>query len=190
MAVAGNSVFSAEPGADRTPVELRLVTPSQIDSIAFPAQTAAGLYLQGFAVTPGGVLRITAETSTRWLTEPVALPNTLVPREVWFEGNRGRVGFADGTVYSLPSRVPIAAALPNGVIDFAQACGQQLALGPTGLHRLESGTGSIGAWKPLTLPVGFADAGFANGRVHGVGKSVYVFTRTGEAARLHFAGCP
>lgn len=196
VVVANTSLFSAEMDdaiAGRqlyAPVTLKAVTPSPVESIAFPTQSPAAVYMRGYAVTPNGVLRVTAQTSTRWGFEDVPLPPDLVPLEVWFEGTRGRVGFADGTVYALPSRVAIAPPLLDGVVDYAQACGQQLALASTGLYRLEPGAGAIGKWAGVALPAGFADAGFAKGRVHGVGAAAYVFTRGGEAARVVFDNCP
>jgi hypothetical protein len=196
VVAAGSSVFSAEldgaPGGVAPTLSLRVVSPSQIDSIAFPPRAPVGVYLRGYAVTPNGLLRLTAETSNRWTFAPVALPSSLEPLEVWFESDRGRVGFSDGTVYSLPSRVPIAAGLTGGVaIDYAQACGQQFVLGTSGLFRLESVAGkAIGQWKQVALPNGFASRGFVKGRIHGVGGGLYVFTRTGEAARVALDSCP
>jgi hypothetical protein len=44
-------------------------------------------------------------------------------------------------------------------------------------------------WEKLSLPAGFAPNGFEGGRVHGLERDVYVFTRTGETARLTFDDC-
>ena len=106
---------------------------------------------------------------------------------------RARVGFDDGTVFSLPSRVAIAPALAQQeqVIDFVQLCGQQLALGSSGLYRLEPVAGqSVGRWAPVTLPTGFGDAGFQGGRAHAAGNTLYVFTREGDAASWVSSSCP
>ena len=76
-------------------------------------------------------------------------------------------------------------------VDFAQTCGQQLALAPDGLFRLESDTAApIGHWVRIPLPSEVARLDFTDGRVHGLGNEVFVFTRTGEAARLTFDSCP
>ncbi len=196
VVTAGASVFAAEMDAVLSgqtllaAVGLRAVAAGPIGTLAFPATSAAEVYLRGYAVTPNGVLRVTAQTATRWDFTPVPLPSALVPREVWFEGTRGRVGFGDGTVFALPSRVPIAPPLGD-VVDFAQACGQQLALTVAGLHRLEPVPGSgIGKWSPIALPDGFVERGLANGRVHGLADAVYVFANAGETARVVFEGCP
>lgn len=192
VVTAGSSLFASELGG-ASPA-LKVVSPSQIDSIAFPSRPVTGTYLSGYAVTPNGLLRLSADTSARWSFTPVSLPPTLSPLEVWFDGDRGRIGFADGTVYALPSRVLIARPLPVGdatAIDYAQTCGQQLMLNTEGLYRLEPvGQQKIGRWMKVELPAGFAPDGFSKARLHAMGSDFYVFTRTGEAARVSLAGCP
>jgi hypothetical protein len=172
----------------------RLTTPEPVSSLGFPeTQTPdGGTYASGYAVTGSNVVRVVADTPTRWRTEAVPLPANLIPRSTWFDGTKGRVGFYDGSVFSLPSRVRISSPLPgNDAEDYAQACGQQLALAPDGLYRLESvTTGPIGQWVRIPLPPEVDSLDFTEGRVHGVGNEAYVFTREGEAARITFEGCP
>lgn len=98
----------------------------------------------------------------------------------------------DGSVFSLPSRVRISSPLPGGdAVDFAQTCGQQLALAANGLFRLEAdASGPVGQWRQLALPAEVAGLDFTEGRVHALGNDVFVFTRTGEAARVTFDTCP
>ena len=36
----------------------------------------------------------------------------------------------------------------------------------------------------------FAAHGFDSGRIHGIGSELYVFTRTGETARVNLGSCP
>jgi hypothetical protein len=171
----------------------RLATQEPINWLAFPKQQpAAGPFLSGYAIVGSNVVRLVADTLTRWRTEPVVLPTNLFPRATWFQGAKGRVGFYDGSVFSLPSRVRISTPLPgNEAVDFAQSCGQQLALAPDGLFRLEAdATGPIGHWTRIPLPTAVAGLDFTDGRVHGLGNEVFVFTRTGEAARLTFDSCP
>ena len=183
--------------ASGPPVALtqRLSTGEPVSSLSFPEAQApdAGPFAAGYAITGSNVVRVVADTSTRWRTEAVPLPVNLLPRATWFEGTRGRVGFHDGSVFSLPSRVRISSGLPSGAeaVDYAQACGQQLVLAPSGLFRLESSaTGPVGQWVQVPLPPEVAALDFTEGRVHGVGNEVYVFTRLGEAARVTFEGCP
>lgn len=171
----------------------RLSTVEPIIALAFPKEHAAsGPYLAGYAIVGSNLVRLVADTLTRWRTEAVPLPPNLAPRSTWFQGTKGRVGLYDGAVLSLPSKVPIATALPGGeAVDFAQTCGQQLALAPDGLFRLESDTAApIGHWVRIPLPSEVARLDFTDGRVHGLGNEVFVFTRTGEAARLTFDSCP
>lgn len=195
---AGTSVYAGDieqvlfvPGP-ATALTQRLSTVEPIASLSFPREHAPGPLLSGYAIVGNNVARVVAETLTRWRTEAVPLPSTLLPRATWFQGTKGRVGFHDGSVFSLPSRVRIGAPLPgNDAVDYAQACGQQLALAPDGLYRLESDqTGPIGRWVKLPLPLEVAGLDFTGGRVHGLGNEVFVFTRSGEAARVTFASCP
>lgn len=171
----------------------RLTTAEPVASLAFPKdQAPSSALLTGYAIVGSNVVRLVAETLTRWRTEPVPLPPTLFPLATWFQGTRGRVGFHDGSVFSLPSRVRISRPLPDSLaVDYAQPCGQQLALAPNGLYRLETdAAGPIGQWVKLTLPAEVRDLDFTDGRIHGLGNEAFVFTRDGEAARLTFDSCP
>lgn len=198
VVTARGQLFSADlervlSGLDAFTVEaLRLSLVNPITSLALPevAQTASPHWVDGYLVTGGRVHTLTAETPTRWRSEELPLPSNRVPLEVWFDRDRARVGFDDGTVSSLPSRVPLAPAVPGGAVDFAQTCGQQLVLGSSGLFRLRVTEGAaVGTWEPLPLPPGFAALGFEAGRVHGVGPDVYVFTRDGDTARVTLGRC-
>ena len=179
------------------PLSQRLSLSEPITSLAFPSEHArgAGPLLSGYALVGSNIVRVVAETLTRWRSEAVALPSSVAPRATWFQGTKGRVGMHDGSVFSLPSRVRISQPLPGDAQgdaqDYAQTCGQQLALAPAGLFRLESNpTGPIGSWQRIVLPAEVAGLDFTDGRVHGLGNEVFVFTRNGEAARLTFDSCP
>ena len=191
---AGDASQALDGGA-AVSLSPRLTTLEPIASISFPKEhtpASAGPLVTGYAILGSGVARVVAESLTRWRTEAVQLPPTLQPIETWFQGTKGRVGFHDGSVFSLPSRVRISDPLPGSeVVDFAQTCGQQLALTRAGLFRLEAdASGPVGHWVQLPLPSQLANVDFADGRVHGVGNEVFVFTRMGEAARITFASCP
>ncbi len=175
------------------PLPLRFTAAGPITSLAFSGATPLTGYLEGYAVAGGEVFKLTASALYRWSDLPISTPSSLAPLEVWFDGERARAGFDDGTVFSLPSRVAIAPALDNKevVVDFVQVCGQQLALGTTGLYRLEPVAGkSLGRWVPLPLPAGFGAEGFQRGRAHAAGDTLYVFTRGGDAASWTIPGCP
>lgn len=171
-------------------VSPRHTSRAQLRSISFP-RPARGAYLEGFAVAGNAVLRLSASAVGQWLETTVGLPAALVPLEVWHDLERGRVGFTDGTVLSLPSRVALAPPIGAEVLDYVQVCGQQLALTATALHRLEPVAGAtVGRWAKLPLPSGFAEGGFVGGRAAGLGDELYLFTRDGSVARWQFAPCP
>lgn len=173
-------------------LQVRATAPGPFSSLAFPAgDTDGGVWLEGYAVSPGSVARLTAESPSRWVVQPVPLPAPLFPLAVWYEGSRARVGMATGVVYALPSAVLVGGALPGGVaVAYAQACQHQLALAPDGLYRLTLAAGAtVGRWEPVPLPAGFGGGDLLGGTVHSVGADVYVFSRMGEAARLTVSPC-
>lgn len=195
----GRNLYAAEVEAQLTSsgpaagLLQRLTTVEPVASLAFPKdQAPSSALLSGYAIVGSNVVRLVADTLTRWRTEPVPLPPSLFPLATWFQGTKGRVGFHDGSVFSLPSRVRISTPLPGAeAVDFAQTCGQQLALAPAGLFRLEAdASGPVGRWAQLPLPPEVVGLDFTGGRVHGLGNEVFVFTHTGEAARLTFDSCP
>ncbi|MDP1822271.1 MAG: hypothetical protein Q8L48_03485 [Archangium sp.] len=194
---AGNQLYSAEVSGALSGLQppallgARVAQVNAITSAAFTSSPDAGSFLEGYLVTAAGLAHVTADTATRWRAEDVPLPSSLAPLEAWFSAGRGRVGFTDGTVYSLPSRVRIAEPVAGDAVeDYVQACGQQLALTGAGLFRLEAVAGSaIGQWIAVDLPAGFAPDGLFGGRVHAVNADVYVFSRVGEAARLTISPC-
>lgn len=108
-------------------------------------------------------------------------------------GWRGRLGYTDGTVFSLPSRVQIGPKVPTQqqrVVDFVAACGQAFALAPEGLFRLTSTAGAnIGTWAPVAIGT-LAANGFEGGRVHAIGSDLHLFTAFGESVRLPIGPCP
>ena len=191
---AGDVETTLASSSPPSAITQRLTLPAPISALAWPREAgpSTGPLLSGYAVSGENVLRVVADTVTRWHSEAVPLPLTLTPLAVWFQGVKARVGFHDGSVFSLPSRVRISQPLPAGdAVDFAQACGQQLALAPDGLFRLETdGSSPVGQWRRLELPPEVSGLDFTEGRVHGLGPDVFVFTRTGEAARLTFDTCP
>lgn len=189
---AGTQLYSAHvepPNVGLLVPRVSLVNP--VTSSAFSAATDGGSFLEGYVVTATGVSFVRAESEARWRVQEVVLPASLTPKEVWFTNGRARLGFSDGTVFSLPSRLRISEPAPTGSVeDYVQACGQQLALTGTGLFRLEAVAGSsVGRWQPVPLPAGFA-SGFFGGRVHAVGANLYVFTQAGETARVTLSPCP
>lgn len=193
VVTAGNQLSSATVA----PTGVGLLVPrvsvvNAVQSAALLGAADGGGAVEGYLVTATGVSFVRSESETRWRVQEVVLPAAFAPQEVWYSQGRARVGFSDGVVFSLPSRLRIANAVPGGAVeDYVQACGQQLALTSGGLLRLVAVAGSaIGQWEPVPLPAGFAPLGLFGGRAHAVGADLYVFSQTGETARLTLSPCP
>jgi hypothetical protein len=206
VASAFDSLLSGELGRDRQ-LQVRVVPNPRAAITSFDLAVAdpdAGVLLQGYAIAQARLFQITAETPLRWLSAEVELNVRGEPRRVWLDQGRGRVGFADGRIFSLPSRVVVAPQLPElppVASDFAFACGHAFALGRRGLYRLDTSAGGLlGAWVPVDLGAvvagAAADPGWEGGVLHPVEeaseRAVYVITAHGNVARISFdpATCP
>ncbi len=196
VVATGNELLSAEvddsPALVRPPSLLRsrLTFPAPVTSLVF-SPGDGGVMLEGYVTSALGLARVTAVTDTSWLATPVALPQSAGISEVWLSHGRTRVGFGDGVVLSLPSRVTVAPRTPDPVEDFLSACNQQFALTARGLFVLiPSSSSPAGSWQPVPLPLDLMAIGLAGGRLHSVGADVYVFTRTGDTARIDLGTCP
>jgi hypothetical protein len=94
------------------------------------------------------VFDLRAANSLVWRTDEIVLPDGEAIH-VWFDGDRGRVGYADGRVFASNSRVQIAPALPTGapVRQYAETCGRAFAAANDGLWSLQSdGLAAEGTW--------------------------------------------
>lgn len=177
------------------PIEVRVAPQprSPIVSLTLLSQPSEveGPLLAGYALTPNGLFRFKANSQTRWTSEEVALPPGDFVR-LFSDGSRGRVGYRDGTVHSLPGLVPLAPALPDGLTasDFAQYCGFGWALTDAGPYRLRSGDGGVGHWEPFPLASGGARPPFDGGRFFVVQDHLFVFAGNGVGYRVEGAGCP
>ncbi|MDP3501137.1 MAG: hypothetical protein Q8S33_12410 [Myxococcales bacterium] len=115
----------------------------------------------------------------RWTATPVRLAGA-EPVEVWFDNPRGglaRVGYRDGSIFSIPGGFQIAeslpgsdAGVPSAVIDYENLGGWPVALTTTGLFvarydqradnkRLDNrfpdgGVNKPMTWREVTLPDG------------------------------------
>lgn len=206
VVAAFDTLLSGELGRDRD-LQVRVVPNARAAIASFDfdvADPAAGVLLDGYAIAQARLFHVTAETVLRWLSEEVPLNIRGEPRSVWLDQGRGRVGFGDGRVFSLPSRVLVAPQLPEIaplVSDFGFACGHAFALGRRGLYRLDtSGGGLLGAWTWVDLDAvvagAAADPGWEGGALHAVEepgeRSLYVATSHGNVVRISFdpATCP
>ncbi|MFL5322075.1 MAG: hypothetical protein ACJ790_20605 [Myxococcaceae bacterium] len=162
LAVGVGDRIWAAPGADHlgqdggiVDFDIKLVPLSfgRIQSLAMGPPTggsAKGL-LEGYAVVSQRLFRITVPSGQLWLSDEIRLADA-VPLKVWREGSKGRVGTADGRVFGLPIPVQLAGAVDGGVaLDFADLCGQGIALTPTGPYKLVATGGPEGKWEPIVF---------------------------------------
>ena len=176
------------------PVDARAVpfAKSPVVSLAALADPSsdAGVF-GGYALTANGLAQFSAVTQQHWDAQPVP-----VPQGNWVavvdEAGRARIGYGDGSVYSLPSRVLLAPAFTDGtqVSDYATLCGETLALTNNGVFRLLRASGNAGAgeWVPLDLSSaaiqGASLSGLSGGRLYAPGGELDIFGRVGTVAQI------
>lgn len=117
--------------------------------------TASGV--GGFATTSTATLRFESGDLVRWSLSTVDAPDAGgLPVEVWTDGDAGRVGTANGTIWSLPIMVALTDSVRDGTgplvaSDFARLCGEQLVSTGRGVHRLVANPdGGRPTWAPLS----------------------------------------
>src|SRR5205823_176969 len=88
------------------------------------ADGGAAPFASGYALTASGLFRFTAQTAQRWRSDELLVP--LGGVTLWSDGAFGRLGYADGTILSLPSRVLLSESVGDAgaVSQYAQLCGQ------------------------------------------------------------------
>jgi len=168
-------------GAPAAAVDVKAVPLSRSPILSIAAvPPRPGEITSGYLLTPSSLFRFGAQSQARWRVEEV-----LMPRDdwmaVWADGERGRVGYPDGVIYSLPSRVPISRPLPAGPVTdqvraYTQVCGQPFALTEQGLLiQLLPGVppDPLGQWQAV-LPSKVAFGAPSDFRLHGEGSTVYV----------------
>jgi hypothetical protein len=180
-------------GGNPWPV-LRLVPEPYVPIISVTLVSATA----GYALTGNALHAVEAPTDLPWRSSQVPVPEGDWI-EVWADGARGRLGYRDGQVYALPSRVPIAPTLPGAqqVTDYSTLCDVPFALAPDGLYRLTPNpdAGAVGVWQAENLDgvisPALADRGFAGGKLWQDGQTLYLVSRFGTVVRLTPAGgCP
>src|SRR5262249_50526411 len=137
----------------------------------------------GYALTSNALHAFSGLPDAPWTSSVVPLPERDW-LEVWADGDRARLGFRSGEVYALPSRVPIAPALPGGqaVTAFAALGGAPSALAPGGLYRLDTNpdAGPVGVWSAEDLDSvispAFEDRGLGDGVLRRDGDTLYLVT--------------
>ncbi len=141
-------------------------TSSTLDFHAPPG--GAGAQVLGYLVTSRNVFEFELSGAPlRWTQKQIVLtPNE--PVEVWMDDattSRGRVGFRDGTIFTLPGGFPLARALPasssgepDRVLDYANLGGWPIALAESGLYgsvlekRADGSNGKLLRWERVPLP--------------------------------------
>ena len=136
--------------------------------------------VRGYVVTARTVYEFKlGGAPVRWTATPIRLAGG-EPVEVWFDNPRGglaRVGYRDGTIFSIPGGFQLAeplpgsdAGVPSAVIDYENLGGWPVALTTTGLFvarydkradngRLDNrfpdgGVNKPMTWREVTLPDG------------------------------------
>lgn len=147
-------------------------------------------YVRGYLVTSRNLYEYTlGGQPARWSARALVL-SPGEPVEVWMDhpkGGLGRVGYRDGTVFTLPGGFPLVAALTaadggtDRVLDYENLGGWPVALAESGLHvaqwdRLpdggldrqfpDGGPGRAMTWRPVTLPDGGQPWRGGAGRLH------------------------
>lgn len=159
--------------------------------IALPSQFAPqGALAAGYLFTDNQVHFFQAKSAQRWESRPIDAPDGDW-LELWMDQGRGRLGYVDGRVYALPSRLQIAPPLSprDTVSSFVGHCGRSYAIATGGLYRLEPTVQALGEWVKETLPAGPPDA-LAGRRLYSVGTELLVFDREGTSWRIPTASCP
>jgi hypothetical protein len=145
-------------------------------------------FAHGYAVTQGQVFEVVASSEAEWRANPIPVPAGQ-PHSVWHEGDRARVGLVDGRVYSLPSLVPLAAALPEippVAWGYVQMCEQGYVLGGAGVYRLvANATGGTGQWVVLDGGALLSGDSFpTTGALRAIGNHLYVGNSYGGLVRF------
>ncbi|MBK7859318.1 MAG: hypothetical protein IPJ65_11990 [Archangiaceae bacterium] len=196
VVTAFDALLAAEldPGASVTlataPVLRVKVVPlnrSEITAVTLLPHEEGTPYAEGYLLSAGRLHRFTASSLAVWKTQELELPEG-EPFALFHDGRRGRAGFRDGRVFALPGRVELAPALPEGegpASDFADVCGQVLAVGAHRAFRLVSGAAGVGTWQPVPLPEGPGGPV----KLHATEGGAYVFFDDGRVVKLEGVVC-
>jgi len=213
-------VTSVTDSPGQVPPELPTLTPepgSPIRSLALDREAPfsdGGVEVKGYVVTSRNVYAFQLGGSPeRWTATQVPLPAG-EPAEAWMHSPKsslGRVGYRDGTVYTLPGGFVMADRLPavgDGgvprVNDFANLNGWPVALTQLGLFIArpntarfpDGGMSKVLAWIPVQLPPELRGAGarrYQNGRIEvlpevesdgGADQVLYLFSDFGHVYRM------
>lgn len=183
--------------APRLEVRLTPVPRGRLQSIA--TVTALGQNLiNGYLISSNRVFSFSAETPFVWKSEEQTVRGG-TPLEVFVDRNRARVGFREGLVLALPSRVQLVPPLKDEqrpVVDYEVVCGQTFALAASGLFALRAdGQTGVGEWVPVpgaTPQVVPSAPGRLYRTVDAAGKpALFLFDSRGQSHQVVLPGeCP
>lgn len=189
-------------GTDAVTLDLRL-TPFAGNPIVALAATPTAALPDGGVALAGGYLatqerawRFWAETDRKWRTQELSLPDGEI-RKVWVDRfGRGRAGFRDGTIVSLPSGFVLAGPIAEevGVADFADVCGRPWVVTAEGVYQLVPAADSaVGQWEQLLAEGdqvgGWTVQGLGSARL-GVGdERVLLFSAVGDVIEFTVPDC-
>jgi hypothetical protein len=152
-------------------------------------------YAEAYMLTPLEIVHAYATNPSRWTMEVLTPPDDPSAwTSLWTDGDRARIGFGSGQVYSLPTRVPLTQVPPGflPVSSYVQICGDTFALGGPSIYRLTpSASSTTGRWIDVTSQAGLTSTSFGGGRLFWGDRSLVAFSPFGESFHVPIAtGCP
>jgi hypothetical protein len=152
-------------------------------------------YAEAYLLTPLEIVHAYAINPSRWAAEVLTPPDDPSPWvSLWTDGDRARIGFGSGIVYSLPTRVPLTTVTPGSppFSSYVQICADTFALGGPSLYRLTPSASSVtGTWTDVTSQAGLTATSFGGGRLFWGANSLLAFSPFGESFAVPLAsGCP
>jgi hypothetical protein len=178
------------------PLQIQLNPQSQLPIVALAAvNPPRNGYAEAYMLTPLEIVHAYATSASRWTMEVLPPPDDPSPwTTLWTDGDRARIGFGSGVVYSLPTRVPLT-QVPVGflpVSSYLQICGDTFALGGSSLYRLTPNASSTtGTWTDVTSQAGLTSTSFGGGQLFWGADSLVAFSPYGESFHAPIAsGCP
>lgn len=195
----GDAVFSgARDGGLATAAPTTRPAPGfDLTSLDVTARTDAG-QLEGWAVANARLFHLVARSADRWSSTELPL-RAVEPLTAWFDGERGWLATSQGQVLAIPERVPVSAALGDGVSSVVGACGTALAVRDGVVFELgEAGDGGLRAWREVSAAafrdsaVGWVDGGVRElepSRLYRARGRVWVASASGMVYELRLTGC-
>ncbi len=152
---------------------------------ALDAPADGGAYARGYVLAGPNLIEFTASDSETWRSRAVPRPAGEMV-EVWSDGDRGRVGYADGRVYSLPGLKLLAPALTSTTVyDYFPFARQPWAIAANGVWRLRAGADAgLGEWYQAEQPPADAGVVYEGARFFEANGALYLFTVHGVAVRF------